>query len=76
MPSLLLLVFVLQLAIHLINTLGKETITTLVRGSSALPNFQAGVLTFCRHGFFTANFLPRPLRMPAGLSSFATRSCA
>lgn len=54
MPSLLLVVFALQLALHLINTVGANTIDELVNTFSD-HNSHCGMLITPSYGVYTTN---------------------
>ena len=69
MPSLLVVVFVLQLSIHLVNTVGANTFnelacTIFIPLCSSLPMFRSFIVLmygyFNSYGLSTTNYLPRP----------------
>ena len=59
MPSLLITILILQLAIHLINSIGVATINDLVRGYGRVNGRLRYVTDIFRHGIFTISY-PSP----------------
>jgi hypothetical protein len=66
MPSILVTVFVLQLAIHLVNTVGAVTINTLV--SLCTRQICLCYAYFRSYGIFTTAF-PLQLRKPLPINA-------
>ena len=76
MISALLLVFLLQVAIHIINTIGKQTINDVVRLHPAHDRHSQPTDMNDSYGSSTPNFPPRPQSNPPPSAQSVTRSPA